>query len=93
MAGQRKRIGNLDTIGSVLREHSLVYKELRRGRIEPALATRLSGVLVNHRSMLEVAILEAQVDEMRQLLASDRAAPPLITARAVKELSSGKNSE
>ena len=93
MAGQRKRIGKLDTIGSVLREHSLVYKELRRGRIEPALATRLSGVLVNHRSMLEVAILEAQVDEMRQLLASDRAVPPLITARAVKELSSGKNSE
>jgi hypothetical protein len=69
MAGQRKRIGNLDTIGSVLREHSLVYKELRRGRIKPELASRLSTLLVNHRSMLEVALLEQQIEEMRVALA------------------------
>jgi hypothetical protein len=67
MAGQRKRIGPLDTIGSVLREHALVHKELRRGRIEPQLATRLSTMLVNHRSMLEVALLEKQIEEMRQM--------------------------
>jgi hypothetical protein len=60
-------------------------KELRRGRIEPQLATRLSTMLVNHRSMLECALLEAQIEEMRLLLASDRAIPPLITARAVRE--------
>jgi hypothetical protein len=54
----------------------------RRGRIEPALASRLSTLLVNHRSMLEVALLEKQIEEMRQLLASERAIPlPILTAR------------
>jgi hypothetical protein len=77
MTDQRKRIGRLDTIGSVLLEHSKVYKELRRGRITPALASRLSQLLVNHRSMLEVAILEKQIEEMRQLLASERSVPIL----------------
>jgi hypothetical protein len=65
-----------------LKEHSLVYKELRRGRIEPTLATRLSTMLVNHRSMLEVELLERQIEEIRQMLASERAIPlPLITQR------------
>jgi hypothetical protein len=37
-------------------------------------------MLVNHRSMLEVALLEQQIEEMRQLLASERAIPlPLLT--------------
>jgi hypothetical protein len=56
-------------VGSVLREHALVYKELRRGRIEPTLATRLSTMQVNHRTMLEVELLERQIEEMRQMLA------------------------
>src|SRR5262245_55656767 len=34
MAQQRKRIGPLDTAGSVAVENAKVYKELRRGRIE-----------------------------------------------------------
>ncbi len=34
MVGQRKRIGPLDTAGSVAIENAKVYKELRRGRIE-----------------------------------------------------------
>jgi hypothetical protein len=39
-------------------------------------------MLVNHRSMLEVALLEQQIEEMRQLLASERSIPlPLITQR------------
>ena len=80
MAGQRKRVRPLTTIGEVLFEHGKVYRELRQGRIEPALASRLSMLLVNHRSMLEVAILEKQVEEMRQLLASERSVP-LVTMR------------
>jgi hypothetical protein len=31
--------------------------------------------------MLEVALLEQQIEEMRQLLASERSIPPLITQR------------
>lgn len=34
-------IGPLDTAGSVAIENARVYKELRRGRIEPSLASRV----------------------------------------------------
>ena len=47
MTQQRKRIGPLDTAGSVATENAKVYKELRRGRIEPSLASRLSQILIN----------------------------------------------
>jgi hypothetical protein len=41
-------------------------------------------MLVNHRAMVETALLEAQIEEMRLLLASDRAVPlPLLTHRNV----------
>jgi hypothetical protein len=47
------------------------------------MATRLSQMLVNHRAMVEVVLLERQIEEMRQLLASDRSVPlpQLITQR------------
>ena len=73
--GKRKRVRPLTTIGEVLFEHGKVYRELRQGRIEPQLATRLSTMLVNHRSMLEVSLLEQQVQEMQALIASYRAEP------------------
>ena len=53
MAAQRKMIGPLDTAGSVAIENAKVYKELRRGRIEPSLALRLSQILINQRVILE----------------------------------------
>jgi hypothetical protein len=49
MKDQRKRIGPLDTAGSIAVENAKVYKELRRGRITPALASRLSQILINQR--------------------------------------------
>jgi hypothetical protein len=45
MKDQRKRIGLLNTAGSIAMENAKVYKELRRGRIEPSLASRLSQIL------------------------------------------------
>ena len=64
-------------------EHGKIYRELRQGRLEPSLASRLSAILMNHRSMLEVALLQ-QIEEMRQLLASERSIPlpPLMTQRS-----------
>ena len=53
VADQRKRIGPLDTAGSVAVENAKVYKELRRGRIEPSLASRLSQILINQRVIIE----------------------------------------
>ena len=43
MANQRKRIGPLNSAGSVATENAKVYKELRRGRIDPSLASRHWG--------------------------------------------------
>jgi len=66
---QRKRIGPLDTAGSVAAEHAKVYKEARRGRLDPSLASRLSQMLLNQRVILEtweaeqrMATLEATLE-------------------------------
>ena len=84
LSGKRKRVRPLTTIGEALFEHGKIYRELRQGRLEPSLASRLSAILMNHRSMLEVALLEQQIEEMRQLLASERSIPlpPLVTQRS-----------
>ena len=34
-------------------ENAKVYKELRRGRIDPSLASRLSQILINQRVIIE----------------------------------------
>jgi len=68
MAGQRKRIGPLDTAGSVAVENAKVYKELRRGRIEPSLASRLSQILINQRVILESFDAEKRISQLEALL-------------------------
>lgn len=75
MAGQRIRITRLETVGQVIAEHARVYRELRRGKLEPSKASRLSQLLTNHRSMLEVQVLEQQVEEMRAILAATQQTP------------------
>jgi len=68
MANQRKRIGTLDTAGSVAVENAKVYKELRRGRIEPSLASRLSGILINQRVILDSFDAEKRIQQLEELL-------------------------
>lgn len=68
MADQRKRIGPLDTAGSVAIENAKVYKELRRGRIEPALASRLSQILINQRVIIESYDAEKRVQQLEAAL-------------------------
>jgi hypothetical protein len=68
MAGQRKMIGPLDTAGSVAIENARVYKELRRGRIEPSLASRLSQILINQRVILESFDAEKRISQLEALL-------------------------
>jgi len=65
VAQQRKRIGPLDTAGSVAVENAKVYKELRRGRIEPALASRLSQILINQRVILETVDAEKRIGPLK----------------------------
>jgi hypothetical protein len=68
MAAQRKMIGPLDTAGSVAIENAKVYKELRRGRIEPSLASRLSQILINQRVILENFDAEKRIQQLEALL-------------------------
>ena len=68
MAQQRKRIGSLDTAGSVAVENAKVYKELRRGRIEPSLASRLSQILINQRVILESWDAQKRIEQLEALL-------------------------
>ena len=68
MAQQRKRIGPLDTAGSVATENAKIYKELRRGRIEPSFASRLSQILINQRVILESFDAEKRIQQLEVLL-------------------------
>ena len=68
MAEQRKRIGPLDTAGSVAVENAKVYKELRRCRIEPSLASRLSQILINQRVILESVDAEKRIAQLESAL-------------------------
>jgi hypothetical protein len=68
MANQRKRIGPLDTAGSVASENAKVYKELRRGRIEGSLASRLSQILINQRVILESWDAQKRIEQLEALL-------------------------
>jgi hypothetical protein len=68
MTGQRKRIGPLNTAGSVAIENAKVYKELRRGRIEPSLASRLSQILINQRVILESWDATKRIEQLESLL-------------------------
>jgi hypothetical protein len=68
MTDQRKRVGTLDTAGSVAVENAKVYKELRRGRIEPSLASRLSQILINQRVILESFDAEKRISQLEALL-------------------------
>jgi hypothetical protein len=71
MTDQRKRIGPLNTAMSVAVENAKVYKELRRGRLEPSLASRLSQILMNQRTIIEVGTIETKLAELEAALKGD----------------------
>ena len=53
MKQKRIRIGRLDTAGGIAYEHGKILKKLMREMIDPQLATRLSGMFVNQRTLIE----------------------------------------
>jgi hypothetical protein len=68
MTAKRIRIGRLDTAGGIAYEHAKILKMLRRGLIEPSLASRLSQMFVNQRVLLEAADAEKRIAELEALL-------------------------
>ena len=53
MKQKRIRIGRLDTAGGIAYEHGKILKKLMRELIDPQLASRLSGMFVNQRTLIE----------------------------------------
>jgi len=49
-------------------ENAKVYKELRRGRIDPSLASRLSQILINQRVILESFENEKRIAQLEAML-------------------------
>ena len=49
-------------------ENAKVYKELRRGRIDPSLASRLSQILNNQRVILESFENEKRIAQLEAML-------------------------
>ncbi|MGI8853700.1 MAG: hypothetical protein ACR2GC_10535 [Methyloceanibacter sp.] len=68
MKNKRIRIGRLDTAGGIAYEHGKILKQLMRGLIEPALASRLSQMFVNQRLLVEASDAEARIAELEALL-------------------------
>ena len=65
---KRIRIGRLDTAGGIAYEHAKILKMLRRGLNDAALASRLSQMFVNQRTLMEFADSEKRIAELEALL-------------------------
>ena len=68
MKQKRIRIGLLDTAGGIAHEHGKILKKLMRNEIEPQLASRLSGMFVNQRTLIEYENAEKKIAELEALL-------------------------
>ena len=65
---------------SIASENGKVYKEMRRGLIDPAFAAKLSTVLMNQRAIVERTTIEAQIAELEAALLAPADRRPLLTA-------------
>src|SRR5438046_6824876 len=64
------RISRLDRVGGVSSELAKLYREARKGEIEPYTATRLASVLVALRGSLEASTFEARLDALEARFAA-----------------------
>ena len=69
MAIKRIRASRLESVGQVASEHAEVWRKLKQGKIDPPLASRMSAILVNHRSILETGSVEAKLTAMEERIA------------------------
>ena len=68
MAGQRIRVTRLETVGQCAIENAKVYRELRRGKLEACIASRLSAIILNQRCILETVDAEKRIEQLEALL-------------------------
>jgi hypothetical protein len=60
----------------------LVYRELRRGKLEASLASRLSAILVNHRVILETVDSEKRIQQLETALESTGTGGKVVSLKA-----------
>src|SRR5262249_61174219 len=57
-SGRARRISRLDDAAGILAELQRIYREARRGELEPYVAGRLTAILKEARATIETADLE-----------------------------------
>jgi hypothetical protein len=62
----RNRPSRLHTAGDVASEHAEVRRKLKRGKLDPSLASRMSAILVNHRVIIETVRAEERIKELEE---------------------------
>ena len=68
MTIRRNRPSRLHTAGDVASEHAEVWRKLKRGKLDPSLASRMSAILVNHRTIIETVKAEERIQELEQMV-------------------------
>ena len=58
------RISRLDSAAGVLSELQRIYRDARRGEIEPSLAGRLTAILKEARAAIEIADLAKRLEAL-----------------------------
>jgi hypothetical protein len=56
MTIRRNRPSRLNTAGDVASEHAEVWRKLKRGKLDPSLASRMSAILVNHTPLAGIQL-------------------------------------
>lgn len=65
---KRIRVNNIMSAGGIAHEHGRILKMAMRNLIEPALASRLSGMFVNQRVLIEYVEAEKRIAELEAAL-------------------------
>ncbi len=61
-----RRIGPLHKLSGARREMARVYREMRRGTIDPQIGTKLVYTLASLGKVLEIETIEARLDRLEQ---------------------------
>lgn len=59
-------LAELDDVAS---EHGEVWRRFKRGKLDGATASRMSAILVNHRTIIETVKAEERIQELEQMVA------------------------
>jgi hypothetical protein len=65
---RRNRPSRLNTAGDVASEHGEVWRKFKRGKLDGATASRMSAILVNHRTIIETVKAEERIKQLEEMV-------------------------